>query len=54
MTKYEIKCLIEVLQDHLNESDKMWDNKLPHAQIIGYLQGTVKGIIGHLESNVKK
>lgn len=54
MKQYEIEAVIEALQNQLDESEKMWNDKVSHAQIIGYLQGTVKGIINHLESKVKK
>lgn len=53
MKQYEIKVLIEALQNQINESEQMWDDKLPHAQIIGYLQGTIKGVISHLEGKIK-
>jgi len=53
MRDYEIKALVELLQTQLAESDKMWDDKVSHAQIVGYLQGTVKGVINHLEGRLK-
>ena len=52
MKEYEIKVLIEALTKNLNESEQMWNDNLPHAQIVGYLQGTIKGIISHLETKV--
>lgn len=52
MKKYEIEVLIETLKKQLNTTEEMWNNKENHAQIIGYLQGTVKGIIGHLETKI--
>jgi len=52
MKKYEIEVIIEALKKQLNTTEEMWNNKENHAQIIGYLQGTVKGIIGHLETKI--
>jgi hypothetical protein len=53
MNKYEIEVLKETLEKQLIEVQKMWDNKEPHAMIVGYLQGTVKGVISHLETKLK-
>ena len=53
MKQYEIEILIEALKTNLASSDQQWDNKEPHAQIVGYLQGTIKGVISHLESKIK-
>ena len=52
MKQYEIKVLIETLRNQLNTTEQMWNDKESHAQIIGYLQGTVKGVISHLETKV--
>ena len=46
MTKREIAAMIESLKLTLAYSDHMWDNKESHVKIIGYLQGTIKGVIG--------
>ena len=55
MKNYEIEVLKEMLEKQLAESDKMWNEKeVSHAQIVGYLQGTIKGIIGHLETKLEK
>jgi hypothetical protein len=54
MKNYEIEVLIKTLQNHLYTSDEMWKDRVSHAEIVGYLQGTVKGIIGHLETKLKK
>jgi hypothetical protein len=32
----------------------MWNNKESHAQILGFLQGTIKGVIGNLEKVAKQ
>ena len=54
MKKYEIEALIAALNKNLNEADVMWkDGETPHAQIVGYLQGTIKGVITFLEDKVK-
>jgi hypothetical protein len=52
MSKYEIEVVIEALRKQLNTTEEMWNNKEPHAQIVGYLQGTVKGVISHLETKI--
>ena len=52
MKQYEIKVLIETLRNQLNTTEQMWNDKESHAQIIGYLQGTVKGVISHLETKI--
>ena len=49
MSKKNNKFIINYLQNNLDESEKMWVEKLPHAQIIGYLQGTIKSLINSLE-----
>ena len=52
MNKYEIEVVIEALRKQLNATEEMWNNKESHAQIVGYLQGTVKGVISHLETKI--
>lgn len=49
MTKTEMKSLKKALEKFLNESERMWNEKKPHAQIVGFLQGTIKETIYHLE-----
>ena len=49
MNKTEKTALVNSLQVFLDESEKMWKEGKPHAQIVGYLQGTVKTIISVLE-----
>lgn len=49
MDKKMEKFIINYLQKNLDESEKMWDEKEPHAKIIGYLQGSIKSIINSLE-----
>ena len=50
MTKSEKKIYAQYMRDAVAAADKMWDDKAPHAMIIGYLQGTLKGIAAMLES----
>ena len=52
MNKIEIEVIIETLRNQLNATEEMWNNKESHAQIVGYLQGTVKGVISHLETKI--
>ena len=42
MDKKMEKFIIKYLQRNLDESEKMWDEKIPRAQIVGYLQGCIK------------
>ena len=51
MNKTEKTALANSLQVFLDESEQMWKEGKPHAQIVGFLQGTVKNIISHLENN---
>ena len=52
MKKTEIEVVIEALRKQLNATEEMWNNKESHAQIVGYLQGTIKGVISHLETKI--
>ncbi len=52
MNKYEIEVVIETLRKQLTETEKMWNDKESHAMIVGYLTGTVKGVISHLETKI--
>jgi len=49
MDKKMEKFIINYLQKNLDESEKMWDEKISRAQIVGYLQGTIKSLINTLE-----
>jgi predicted RNA-binding protein len=51
MTKKEKQILKESLENFLKESEKMWNEKISHAQIVGFLQGTIRGVISHLSEN---
>ena len=53
MKKAEIKVLVDLLDEQLVITNKMWDEKRPHADIVGYLQVTIKAIRGHLNNNLK-
>ena len=54
MKQYEIKALVEVLQNQINESEKMWKEEVSHAQIIGFLRGTIKAAITMLDAKIEK
>jgi hypothetical protein len=54
MKKAEIKVLVDLLDEQLAVTNKMWDEKESHAMIVGYLQGTIKAVRGHLNSNLEK
>jgi hypothetical protein len=54
MKDYEIQIVIDALKTNLASSDKQWDDKVSHAEIVGYLQGTIKGVINALESKIKQ
>ena len=49
MNRKEKEALVDSLQVFLDESEKMWKDGIPHAQIVGFLQGTVKTAISHLK-----
>jgi hypothetical protein len=49
MDKKMEKFIIKYLQRDLDESEKMWVEGKSHAQIVGYLQGTIKSLINSLE-----
>lgn len=44
MTKEDLKKVADYIREQIVITDQMWSNNTPHAQIIGYLQGTLKGI----------
>ena len=53
------KIILESIQDtlksHLDESEKMWtDKEKSEAFIVGYLQGTIKMVIGFINSELNK
>ena len=49
MTKKEEQATIDYLKVHLAESERMWKERLPRAQIVGYLQATLESVIDHLQ-----
>jgi hypothetical protein len=54
MTKQEKQKLAESLQSQLNRAEQMWkEGEFSHAYIIGWLQGTIKGVIEELGSQSK-
>ena len=49
------KKIIEIVDKALKESERMWETKeQSDAYIIGYLQGTLRGIRGWEEANFGK
>ena len=55
MKKVEVQALKEVLEAALAESDRLWDSKEQNpAYIVGYLQGSLKGAIGYIETKIEK
>ena len=54
MSKNEKKVLVKSLQMFLDESEQMWKDGKPHAQIVGFLQGTIKGAMVQLEGLINK
>ena len=49
MNKKEKQFIINYLQKKLDESEKMWVDGIPRPQIIGFLQGSIGGLIQSLE-----
>jgi len=49
MNKKEQESFAKSLQIFLDESEQMWKEGKPHAQIVGYLQATIKTVISVLE-----
>jgi hypothetical protein len=50
MSKTEKEILVRLLNNTIQDTDRMfYGQEVSHATIIGYLQGTVKAVIGHLE-----
>jgi len=49
MNKKEKQFIINYLQKNLDESVQMWDEEKPRAQIVGFLQGTLKSLIHSLK-----
>jgi hypothetical protein len=54
MNKAEIKLLVELLDEQIAVTNKMWDDKESHAMIIGHLQGTIKAVSGHLKGSLEQ
>ena len=50
---FKFEYPVEVLDEILAITNKMWDEKESHAMIVGYLQGTIKAVRGHLNNNLK-
>ena len=51
MNKEQKQYLIEHLQEALETSEGLWKSKeQSHAYIVGYLQGSIKEVLGRLNS----
>ena len=49
MTKKEKQQLLEVLNNALSQSDRIWkEGEKSHAYIVGCLQGAIKSAIYHI------
>ena len=45
--------ILELLKQSIIDTDKMWvTQSQSHAHIVGYLQGTIKGVIEELEKEI--
>lgn len=51
-TKEHNKILAKELQKQLEYSEQKWNEGTSHAQIIGYLQGTIKTAIKYLNDEL--
>lgn len=49
MNKKEKQFIINYLQKKLDESEKMWVDGVSRPQIVGFLQGSIGGLIQSLE-----
>jgi hypothetical protein len=49
MNKKEKLFIINYLQKKLDESEKMWVEGVSRPQIVGFLQGSIGGLIQSLE-----
>jgi hypothetical protein len=55
MTKEKLEIYINVLQRVLDESDKKWkDDQVSDASLIGFLQGSIKGVITNFKLEIDK
>jgi hypothetical protein len=47
------KHILKLLKQSIIDTDEMWvTQSQSHAHIIGYLQGTIKGVIEELEKEI--
>lgn len=49
-----LEAIANTMKKAIKETDKQWNEGVSHAQIVGYLQGTMKGIIAFCEDDIKK
>ena len=53
--KEKIEIYINALQRVLDESDKKWkDDQVSDASLIGFLQGSIKGVITNFKLEIDK
>ena len=53
--KIILESIKDTLKSHLDESEKLWSNEeITPAYIVGYLQGTLKMVIGFINSELNK
>lgn len=50
MTEREKQILVEVMRNAIEDSDAMWSEGKSHAEIVGFLQGTIKAIASILDT----
>lgn len=48
-----LEMIAKALKNTIQETDKQWNEGVSHAQIIGYLQGAMKGVIAFCEEDNK-
>jgi hypothetical protein len=52
MKNQELESLVKVLKEAIIESDKKFEQGVEsYAQIIGFLQGSISGVVKHIEEN---
>jgi len=52
LSKEQQQNIINILSNALQYSEKVWESKeQSHAYIVGYLQGTIKGVLKELNKD---
>ena len=53
--RIEKETMVKHIEQRLNEVEEMWKSgSHSHAHIVGYLEGTLKGIKYYLEADLEK